>query len=236
MKKAKRRTTPTLSRRQWFEDGVAPETESPMSRSKRLRTASADRQRQYATGQQPLAVVDELVACLRQTTATVRVPRWAIAAAITEVFLRVNLDRRRGRNASLAGKAVMESTHRLRYEMVQKVEEMEKNHLQEMVQKAMQMDATHRLRYEKVQRVEQRRFTGRLKWELAAALCGEEPAASAKAVEQSYALIKKNPSLGLLSATYVAASSPPLTRQEVVALPKKLNAIMKKHSRRSRQS
>ena len=225
--------------RKWWKDGPAGDTDPPESPSKQrtlLRTASADRQRQYATGQQPLAVVDELVACLRQTTATVRVPRWAIAAAITEVFLRVSLDpRRRGRNASLGAKAAMEATHRIRYEMVQKVEDMEKEHLREMVQKAEQMDATHRLRYEKVQRVEQRRFTGRLKWELAAALCGE-PAASPNAVEQSYALIKKNPSLGLLSATYVAASSPPLTRPEVVALPKKLNAIMKKHSRRSRQS
>lgn len=244
MKKAKRRTTPTLSRRQWFEDGVAPETETPMSPSKWptiVRHTSADRQRQYAAGGQPLAVIDELIACLRdqRTTAThptVPVPRWAIDAAVREIVLRITLDRRRGRNASLAGKAVMESTHRLRYEMVQKVEEMQKKHLQEMVQKAEEMDATHRLRYEKVQRLEQRRFTGRLKWELAAALCGEEPAASAKAVQQSYALIKKNPSLGLLSAKYVAASSPPLTRPEVVALPKKLEAIVKKYSRRSRQS
>ena len=225
--------------RTWWKDGPAGDTdppESPSQRRTRLRTASADRQRQYATGQQPLAVVDELVACLRQTTATVRVPRWAIAAAITEVFLRVNLDpRRRGQNASLGAKAAMEATHRIRYEMVQKVEDMEKEHLREMVQTAEQMDATHRLRYEKVQQVEQRRFTGRLKWELAAALCGE-PVASANAVEQSSALIKKNPSLGLLSATYVAASSDWANNREQKAhtLAKALTALLKKqaHSQR----
>ena len=200
--------------RKWWKDGPAGDTGPPESPSKRrtlLRTASADRQRQYATGQQPLAVVDELVACLRQTTATVRVPRWAIDAAISEMFLRVSLDRRRGRNASLAAKAVKEATHRIRYEMAQKAGE--------------GPDGLG--------------FTGRFRWEAAALLCGRElngSVPSAKAVQQSYARIVKNPTFGQLSATYVAASSDWANNREQKAhtLAKALIALLKKqaHSQR----
>lgn len=190
--------------RKWWKDGPAGDTGPPESPSKRrtlLRTASADRQRQYATGQQPLAVVDELVACLRQTTATVRVPRWAIDAAISEMFLRVSLDRRRGQNASLGAKAAMEATHRIRYEMVRKAEQLG--------------------------------FSGRFRFEAAVLLCGRERAGSVlrvRAVQQSYARIKQNPSFGSLSAQYVTAPSRSATdiKKEQRELLKQLNAIARK--------
>lgn len=206
MKKAERLTTPTLSRRQWFEDGVALETEPPMSPSSWptiVRHTSADRQRQYADAGQPLAVIDELIACRDQRTTamdlTVPVPRWAIDAAIRELVLHVTLDRRPGRNASLSGKAIMESTHRLRYDVVQWAE--------------------------------REGFVGKFKWQAALALYGD-PNLKVTTIRQSHARIVKDPSFGQLSARYVAASSGPRSdmkrREEATTLKDALNKIGKK--------
>jgi hypothetical protein len=207
--KAKRCATPKAlpTSRQWWKDGVAPEAEPPISPSRRrtmVRHASADRQRQYAAGSQPLAVFDELVACRRRTTATnttVRVPRWAIDAAIHEVLLRMTLDRRPGQNASLWRKAIMESTHRIRYDAVQWAE--------------------------------REGFVGQVKWQAAVAYCGE-PVQTVKAIQQSHARIVKTPSFGQLSAQYVADSSGPKStmerRKEAKMLKEALNKIVWKQA------
>ena len=202
--KAKRRATPKAlpTSRQWCKDEKDGEIDPPIPPSRRR--TMADRQRQYAAGSHPLAVVDELVACRRRTTATnttVRVPRWAIDAAIHEVLLRMTLDRRPGQNASLWRKAIMESTHRIRYDAVQWAEG--------------------------------QGFVGQIKWQAAVVLCGT-PVQKPRAIEQSHARIVKDPLLGQLSAKYVADSSGPKSTmkrlKEAKMLKEALNKIVRKQA------